>query len=536
MAPAPESDSPAASPPPPGGEGWRLRLRSKLKNALARNAAWNWGVYLIEAVVVLFLSPYVVHMLGHDAYGVWAIVLTLTGYFGFADFGIRPAIVYFVARHDALEDPDALNAFVSSAFFTFALGGALVAALALGAAPWLPDLFHIPGALQQEATLALLITAGTLALTLPLNAFSAVLIGRQRFDLSCRIDLVTTFVRTAAIVGALAGGQGLVGIAAANAVAEIGEMIWKTRTAYRIQPSLRLRRASVGRAHVGALLRFGAFNIIAVLALHLTYQTDAIVIGTTLSLSWVTYFTIASRLPFHVRNMLWSVGRVLTPEMGARHARGDHAGVARLIIAASRTLLALSLPLIVWMIVFGPAFLERWMGEAVFRTLAGPALLVLALGAVAPIASYPLVAVHQGTNRMRALAAFSIIEAGLNLGLSLALVHAYGILGVALGTAIPAFLVHAWLMPRWNCKALGLSFAAYVRGVWLRPIAAAALTAALALPALGHTAGLGWLLLIASGMATVLVYGGAYLGMARLPGMAPPPSSTDLDPAPGAPA
>jgi len=534
MTPAPETDSDPASSPPLAGGGWRVRLRSKLQGALARNAAWNWGIYLIEAVVVLFLSPYVVHMLGHDAYGVWAIILTLTGYFGFADFGIRPAIVYFVARHDALEEPEALNAFVSSAFFTFGVGGALVAAIAFGAAPWLPGLFSIPEALQQEATLALLITAGTLALTLPLNAFSAVLIGRQRFDLSCRIDLAIMFVRTGGILIALGGGYGLVGIAAANAVAEISEMIWKTRTAYRIQPTLRLRRGLIGRSHVGALLRFGAFNIIAVLALHLTYQTDAIVIGTTLSLSWVTYFTIASRLPFHVRSMMWTVGRVLTPEMGARHARGDIRGVARLITGSSRTLLLISMPLIVWMVVFGPAFLERWMGESVFRTMAGPSLLVLALGAVAPIASYPLVAVHQGTNRMRSLAVFSIIEAALNLGLSLALVEAYGIFGVALGTAIPAFLVHAWLMPRWNCRTLDLPLARYVKDVWLLPLAAAALTLGLGVPLLGHTAGLGWVLLITSGLATVLVYGGIYLGVSRIPGFAPHPEPASIEPAPEA--
>jgi len=522
---------PAPARDPGSGSGLRARLRSKLGSGLARNAAWNWGIYLADAVVVFFLSPYVVHTLGHDAYGVWAIVLTLTGYFGFADFGIRPAIVHFVARHDALEEPDALNAFVSSAFFTFGTGGLLVMGTALVAAPWLPGWFGIPEVLQREATLALLITAGTLAVTLPMNAFSAVLIGRQRFDLSCRIDLAMTFVRTAGIVLALATGYGLVGIAAANAVAEVGEMIWKTRAAYRLQPTLRLGRALVGRSHVGALLRFGAFNIIAALALHLTYQTDAIVIGTALSLSWVTYFMIASRLPFHVRTMMWTVGRVLAPEMGARDARGDVQGVARLITRSARTLLVFALPLIVYMLVFGPAFLERWMGDIAFRTEAGLPLIILALGAIAPIASYPLVAVHQGTNRMRALAAFSIVEGVSNIGLSLLLVGPYGIVGVALGTAIPAFFVHAVLMPLWNCREFHLSFGRYCAEVWPRPLTAAGLTTALGFAVVGTPADLGWVALVSGGLATVLVFALLYGGLSRIPGIAAPIVEADLGPA-----
>jgi len=492
-------------------------MRSMLGGVLARNAAWNWGIYATDAVIVFFLSPYVVHTLGYDAYGVWAIVLTLTGYFGFADFGIRPAIVHFVARHDALEEPEALNAFVSSAFFTFGAGGLLVLGIALVASPWLAAAFGIPPALQHEATVALLLTAGTLAVTLPLNAFSAVLIGRQRFDLSCRIDLVMIFVRTAAIVLALWRGYGLVGIAAANALAEIGEMSWKTRAAFRLQSSLRLSFAQVHRSRVGALLRFGAFNIAAALALHLTYQTDAIVIGTTLSLSWVTYFTIASRLPFHVRSMMWTVGRVLAPEMGARDARGDARGVARLITGAARNLLVLAMPLIVYMVVFGGAFLERWMGAESFRTEAGPALIVLALGALAPIASYPLVAVHQGTNRMRALAALSMIEALSNLGLSLALVGPYGILGVAIGTAVPALLVHALLMPLWICREFSLPFGRFCAQVWPRPLAAAGLTGLLGVAVAGTTpAGLNWMELVSAGVLTILVFGLLYAGLSRI--------------------
>ena len=65
-----------------------------------------------------------------------------------------------------------------------------------------------------------------------------------------------------------------------------------------------------------------------------------------------------------------------------------------------------------YFLVLGGAFLETWMhGDASFRIEAGTSLIVLAITAAFPIASYPLVTAHQGTNRMGSLAVVSILEA-----------------------------------------------------------------------------------------------------------------------------
>ena len=47
-----------------------------------RNIFSNWASYLVTAVVGFFLAPYVVHQLGNTGYGLWTLVLSLTGYFG----------------------------------------------------------------------------------------------------------------------------------------------------------------------------------------------------------------------------------------------------------------------------------------------------------------------------------------------------------------------------------------------------------------------------------------------------------------------
>jgi hypothetical protein len=66
-----------------------------------------------------------------------------------------------------------------------------------------------------------------------------------------------------------------------------------------------------------------------------------------------------------------------------------------------------------------------------------------------------------------------MIEGVINLGLSLALVKPLGIVGVALGTAIPALLSDAVWLPVVICRLYSIRIVDYVRQAYLPPILSA---------------------------------------------------------------
>ncbi len=517
----PSSDADGAAAPSPGVWG---RLRGRLgapgsqRRVLTRNALWNWSTFALNALVVYFLSPYIVGKLGTEAYGIWAIVMTMTGYFGFADFGIRPAIVHFIAKHDALKAPDEVNRFVNTAFVTFAAGGVVVLLGSVAASQVLPAAFGVPAALRSDAAWAVIVTGLTLAVTMPPNAFSAVLIGRQRFDITCRTDLFCTLIRTAAVVFVLHQGYGLVGLALANLLTEIVEMTWKSIDAFRLTPWLQFAPRLANGKRARALLAFGGLNIVVAVAMQLTYDTDAWVIGACLTLPMVTFFALPAKLAVYTRSMLWQVGRVLTPAIGALEAEKGRSApeIRSLLRGSARTMLLISAPVLVYLMFMGGAFLERWLGSSAFREHGELPLLIMALGAAAPIASFPLVATHYGTNRMRSLAGFSALEGGLNLALSLALVRPFGIAGVAMGTAIPGFLVHFVLMPVFICREFAMSWLRYTLHVWALPILAGALTALALWFGVDTRASHGWPMLIGSALGCAALYFGIALVLQRV--------------------
>src|SRR5208282_2465598 len=72
-----------------------------LKAQALRNISSSWFGLATNLVVGFFLSPFILHHLGDDAFGLWVLVFSLTGYYGLFDFGIRSSIVRYVAQYKA---------------------------------------------------------------------------------------------------------------------------------------------------------------------------------------------------------------------------------------------------------------------------------------------------------------------------------------------------------------------------------------------------------------------------------------------------
>src|SRR5215813_6082742 len=90
---------------------------------VARSVVSNWTTYLISGAVSFFLSPFIVRHLGNSAYGVWVLLVAMTGYLGFLDLGIRGAVTRYVAKYHSERAHEKSSQTVSSACGLFLGGG-----------------------------------------------------------------------------------------------------------------------------------------------------------------------------------------------------------------------------------------------------------------------------------------------------------------------------------------------------------------------------------------------------------------------------
>src|SRR5687768_9322610 len=153
-----------------------------------RNILSSWAGYGITLVVGFCLAPFLVTRLGAAGYGIWTLIVAVTGYCGLLDLGLRSSVVRFVVRHVAQTNHGEVNRTLSSALFMLT-GAGILALLATGAIYLTFDAFAIDPAFQPAAKAALIITGINVAILLPFSVFGAVLPALERYDVTNAITV-----------------------------------------------------------------------------------------------------------------------------------------------------------------------------------------------------------------------------------------------------------------------------------------------------------------------------------------------------------
>jgi O-antigen/teichoic acid export membrane protein len=243
-----------------------------LKAQALKNVGWNWLGAAVNLIVGFFISPFILHRLGDEAFGIWVLIFSLTGYYGVFDFGIRSSIVKYVAEFQATGDRERLNKIINTAFLTYS-GVAIVLFAVVGTGSlFLGSVFHFsPGGEHPDRALFLVVGFGA-ALGLPLSVFAGVLEGLQEFYALNATQAAASVLRAVLIVLALHHGMGLLTaalITVALPLLSYGMYAWKVMRAVPFQLGFRLLDGFTFRQ----MFRYSLLSFLSMVAFRLRFQT-----------------------------------------------------------------------------------------------------------------------------------------------------------------------------------------------------------------------------------------------------------------------
>ena len=210
---------------------------------------------------------------------------------------------------------------------------------------------------------------------------------------------------------------------------------------------------------------------LAMLAGRVTVQTGAIVVGGFLTAASAAHYAIALRLVELAKNLLRSITTTLTPAVSEREARGDHDGVRAMLVDGTRIVLYLVIPIHVGLLLFGKPFLMRWIGQPEYADWCYPTLVILSATLTIGVAQSVASRILYGLGRLRLFARLALVEAGLNLALSLALVGPHGLEGVAFAVAF-ANVLFCIAVIALACRSMQVSARSYLIRGWGKPMLA----------------------------------------------------------------
>ena len=442
-------------------------MRKLEKTQILKNVGSSWSALATNVMVGIFLSPFILHRLGDAAFGIWVLIFSVTGYYGLFDLGIRSSIIRYVSKYSATGDREKLTHFVNTSLFTYSCIGIVSMALTTLLSSFVEGLFHIPPGMHSQARLLLLMVGAAVSLGFPLGVFGGMLEGLQRFYILNWTSIGSTLTRAALIVYFLNRGRGLLTVALITVGLPILSSMVRGLIVFRLCP-VPIGLRYVDRDSFRHMANYGGTTFLVLVAARLRFRTDELVLGGMMTTVAVTYFNIGARIVDYAQELVSSLAQVFVPMSSQSEATGNLDRVRKIYLAGNRVCAFLIFPITALLILFGKHIIRIWVG-ARYVPHSYPVLVVMIIGFALMLSQAASTRVLFGLGKHQTLARITIIEGIANLILSIALVPSLGIVGDALGTAIPLGFTYLVFMPRHLKNKIGVPVGTFVREAYTLP-------------------------------------------------------------------
>lgn len=433
----------------------------------ARNILSNASGYLVSIVVVFLLTPFVVLKLGDAVYGLWTLVISLTGYYGLLDLGVRAGVGQYVARYWAKRDLEGVNRTLNTAFVLLAGVAVVLMLITFVLALLLPRWMEGPADAIRAAQWAMVVVGIGVSLQFPLAIYTTVAHARERFEVENAIGIGARVTSALLTIWVLNNGWGVFGLACATMGAQVTGYLARMAAAYKLMPGIRWSPRLFSRGAVKEIVSFGAFSFLLTAADRVVSYFGPIIIGAFVGATAITYYALGGSLIMYYTQLVCVIVWTITPHATKLDAQGDRAALRALLYPSTRGVLFLASVITGGLCLLGHDFLALWMDpKYVSGELYTSSAVVLSILAVSTLVRYGQAAGRQivfGMRKVRFLAALAGAEAVMNIVLSLLLVKPYGLLGVALATLIPVLLLHGIVQTVYVLRVLEADWRRYLR-------------------------------------------------------------------------
>lgn len=331
-----------------------------LKSRLGRGSIA--GVVRASLAIPLYfvLTPFVLHTLGAERFGLWAFGTLVISAMTLTDFGFKNALVYYVARD--LDDHKRINGYFNVAMVAFAVLTIAVLGVTYALAPVIArDLLGVAAGLRDEAEFVLWVTAVSFGLRFIAVPYQAVIEGHQRHAVSQTVMLIWLLINFAGTFIALHIRPDIYALGIVSVVSNAAVFVIFRVYATRKHGYLRIRSRHVAWKQVKEMMAFGGGIHAATLLIAAREPVLKVMISRAFDLASVASFEIVYRLCTQI------VSFVVTPLVGTFSAaallsrdRVDELG--RLLRPMLGFCLATFVPAVLFFASFSAPLTVLWLG------------------------------------------------------------------------------------------------------------------------------------------------------------------------------
>lgn len=396
---------------------------------------------VVDGLLGLAIVPYTLHRLGTDAYGLWALMFAITGYINLADLGFSSSLNRHFSKAIAAGDEGEQQEVLSTAFFTMASFSALVILITLAVEQWLLGFFPTLAPFGRTANWVYRCLMVILGLSYLTNYYRSLLVSLHRTDRMATIQIVLALLNAGMILFVLGQGWGLIGLAVGSLAVSIVRFTTFSIAATVTIGGLRLRVHRVKRDVFNLLWKFGMTLQVARIADVINNQFDRVLLGKVSQLGMVTHYDLGAKAATSSNLVTQIILYAVEPVATAFHSTGSMDRFQELVNRSARYMAVLAFGLAAYLTIAARPLLTFWLGGAPEESVV-LALRILIFAYIGNSLSLPVRLAARGAGKPGWEARYSLLQATLNVILSIVLYHFYGLKGVLTGTLLASLIAN----------------------------------------------------------------------------------------------
>ncbi len=387
------------------------------------NVATNGAVIVLNVLVGLLFTTYLIDRLGIASYGLVVLAISLTGYMSIFETSINSAVGRFLTIDIRSGQFDEANKTFNTAFWSgvILIGLLLPVILILSAST--PALFDVPAGQELSSRLLFAAVMGAYLLIILRGTFTASAFSYNRLDLKNAVFATNTIVRVLAIVLLFtlvlrpsAWQVGIGTIAGAIVSSLLAVWIWHALT-----PQLSFDWHLLDRSRLRSMFAMSGWLLINQMGSLLFLNIDLIIINRFLGVETQGRYGAILQLSILLRTLAAAIATAITPIALRQFASGDSERMALMTRQAVKwmgLIFALPIGCIVGM---GGPFLSLWLGpDFLGLTLLA---IVIVVHLCINLSVLPLFSIQTALNKVRWPGIVTLILGVLNLILAVSLVN-----------------------------------------------------------------------------------------------------------------
>lgn len=406
-------------------------------NQLKAGVVLNYVVIILNTIVGLLYTPYMLRMMGQSEYGLYSLVASVIAYLTVLDLGFGNAIVRYTAKFRAEKKTEEQYEMFGMFFLLYLVIGIIAFGIGLGLYFNVGTLFGdtMTAVELDRARIMMLLLVANLAFTFPMSIWGSIIQAYEDFVFQKSLNIFRIILNTAVMICLLHFGYKAVAMVVVQTIFNVLTLVLNfiyCRRKLNIHIYFRFKHFHWGFLKEVAIYSFWIF--LNAIMDRVYWSTGQFVLGAMVGTAAVAVFAIAIQLEGMYMQFSTAISSVFLPKVTAMVATNrSRKEISDLFIRTGRIQYIVLAYILSGFIIFGRQFIELWAGAGYSDAYIISLLFFIPL--TVPLIQNLGITILQARNEMKFRSVLYIIIALVSLAMQIVLTRYFGGIGCAMGVS-----------------------------------------------------------------------------------------------------